>query len=317
MIGNSQNLLRIGVFYDGQYFYHVSNYYKYSHPRRARISLEELHRFIRNQVARKTSTDVSLCQIVDAHYFRGRLPAQDINSDDKLFNERMFDDILSTQNVVTHYMPLKQNQEGRHEEKGIDVWLALEAYEMSIYKRFDVLVLITGDGDYVPLVRKLNTIGTRVMLLSWEYEYNDQLGQKRDTRTSLQLLKEVSYPVPMHSLIDNGDPDVNQLFIPATLDFQDGAQSGASLLDGEMDKIELGKTVFQGAIQFLKEGSGFGFISSDSLGNNLFFHHKKVENTFFNDLRVGQKVEFTIIPSDSPDHKYQASNIRILSQSAM
>jgi len=30
-------------------------------------------------------------------------------------------------------------------EKGIDVWFALEAYELAIHKRFDVCVLVAGD----------------------------------------------------------------------------------------------------------------------------------------------------------------------------
>ena len=49
---NSQKsrLTRIGVFYDGNYFYHVSNYYFYSHPRQARISISGLHEFIREKV---------------------------------------------------------------------------------------------------------------------------------------------------------------------------------------------------------------------------------------------------------------------------
>ncbi len=41
----------------------------------------------------------------------------------------------------------------------------VEAFELAIYKQFNVLALIACDGDYVPLVRKLNTLGTRVMVL--------------------------------------------------------------------------------------------------------------------------------------------------------
>ena len=32
-------LTRIGIFYDGNFFFHVSNYYHYHHERRARISI--------------------------------------------------------------------------------------------------------------------------------------------------------------------------------------------------------------------------------------------------------------------------------------
>lgn len=36
-------LLRVGVFYDGTYFSHVSNYYLYQHERKARLSIEGCH----------------------------------------------------------------------------------------------------------------------------------------------------------------------------------------------------------------------------------------------------------------------------------
>lgn len=73
------------------------------------------------------------------------------------------------------------------------MWLALEAYELAIYKRFDVSVLVACDGDFRPLVRKLNTLGTRVVLLAWDFKYFDATGQERETRTAQVLLDEVSY----------------------------------------------------------------------------------------------------------------------------
>jgi uncharacterized LabA/DUF88 family protein len=199
----AEKLIRIGVFYDGNYFYHVSNFYNYEHSRQKRLSIGGLHSFIRQQVADEEEVDVQLCQIVDSHYFRGRLNAQDASQKgDTLYWDRVFDDILMLEGITTHYLPLKSFN-GQRQEKGIDVWLALEAYEQAFYKRFDVIVLITADGDYVPLVRKLNTLGTRVMVLSWDFEYVTDNGQKFETRTSQALLEEVTYPIAMHELIDN------------------------------------------------------------------------------------------------------------------
>ncbi|RCU33026.1 NYN domain-containing protein, partial [Acinetobacter baumannii] len=75
-------------------------------------------------------------------------------------------------------LPLKKR--GSFEmEKGIDVWLALEALEQSYYKHYDFVVLLAGDGDYLPLLRKLNAFGIRVMLLFWEFEYEDDRGGVR------------------------------------------------------------------------------------------------------------------------------------------
>jgi uncharacterized LabA/DUF88 family protein len=154
MVTAESKLTRIGVFYDGNYFSHISNYYHYHHERKARISVSGLHEFIRYQVANSEASDAKYCQIVDAHYFRGRPRAQDAEQRGVLLRERIFDDVLVREGIVTHYLPI-----GPTGEKGVDVWLALEAYELAIYKRFDVSVLIACDGDFLPLVRKTEYVG--------------------------------------------------------------------------------------------------------------------------------------------------------------
>jgi len=278
---NNLGLTRIGVFYDGNYFLHVSNYYNYVHPRKRRLSISGLHQFIRHQVAAEEGVDPRHSQIVDAHYFRGRLNAQEASQrGNQLYYERVFDDILMSEGVVTHYLPLKYNM-GRKEEKGIDVWLALEAYELSLYKKFSVLVLIGSDGDYAPLVRKLNTLGTKVMILSWDFEYTNDQGNKVVTRTSQDLLEEVSYPVSMHEIIENrmrkNESLVNNLFVPeSTIKHEETVQP-----DGERK---------QGPILSLK--NGYGFIQFPP--NNLFFHYSDIVNVDFNELQEGDMVEFDI-----------------------
>jgi cold shock CspA family protein len=287
-------LTRIGVFYDGNFFFHVSNYYHYSHERKARISVAGLHEFIRHQVADNESSDVKHCQIVDAHYFRGRPKAQEAEQRGILLRERAFDDVLVREGVVTHYLPL-----GPEGEKGIDVWLALEAYELALYKRFDVSVLVACDGDFLPLVRKLNTLGTRVMLTAWDFEWMDHNQQQRTTRTAQVLLDEVSYPVMMHQVIDDrsrrNDPLVNGLFIPqkelrvavAASTVAAPSVSSATLTPSAgVASVD----VYDGTIQSVK--SGFGFIRPAAGGENVFFFHAEMMNSDFSELHEGDKVRY-------------------------
>ncbi|GAA4459800.1 hypothetical protein GCM10023189_33950 [Nibrella saemangeumensis] len=324
MMPNQTGLTRIGVFYDGNYFLHVSNYYNYSHERRSRISISGLHEFIRQQVAAEENTDVRLCQIVDAHYFRGRLSAHEANQrGNQLFYDRLFDDILMSEGVVTHYLPVKTYQ-GYRQEKGIDVWMALEAYELALYKKFSVLVLITSDGDYVPLVRKLNTLGTRVMVLSWDFEYYNDEGEKVVTRTSQDLIGEVSYPVPMHDVIENrlrkNDALIQNLFVkqqtrvlvPTPVngngyDYEPGNSLGNGLTydsdivyDPNERKIS--------TIRSLK--TGYGFINFPP--NNLFFHHTSLLDVDFNELQIDDQVEFRI--DKNAEGKDIAIDVRLIEE---
>jgi uncharacterized LabA/DUF88 family protein/cold shock CspA family protein len=299
---NLSHLTKIGVFYDGNYFLHVSNYYNYNHPRKARISIKGLHQFIRQQIADAEITDVNLCQIVDAHYFRGRLNAQEASQKGNLlYYDRVFDDILMYEGVTTHYLPVKGNT-GTRQEKGIDVWLALEAFEQVFYKRFDVVVLISSDGDYVPLIRKINTLGTRVMVLSWDFEYTNDEGIKMVTRTSQDLLEEVTYPIAMHELIETqygrNNPIVDNIFVQTAPKFTPPPPNTGTYDDGVERHIS--------TVHSLK--SGYGFINYPP--NNLFFHYTNLVETDFNELREGDEVEFTLDLNEKGEQI--AKNVRLL-----
>jgi len=316
-------LIRVGVFYDGNYFLKISDYYYFQHERKARISLEGLHEFIRHQVAEEEDVDVRLAQITTSHFFRGRLSATEARDKDRLFHDRLLDDILMNLGVCTHYMPLK-TRDGRLQEKGIDVWLSLEALEMALHKTLDVVVLIAGDSDYVPLIRKLNTVGTRVMLLNWDFKYEDFKGETRVTRASQHLLEQATYPVAMHAVIDRGlqeqDEVVENMFVtqsepaafaPSTSGFNYGnaPATPAAAANGTAPAAVSGTaaapkvirttgptaagpvgTVGISTIKNLK--NGFGFVVMPP--NNLFFSYADLSEGDFNDLREGDWVEFTV-----------------------
>jgi cold shock CspA family protein/uncharacterized LabA/DUF88 family protein len=285
---NLLNILRIGIFYDGYYFYKVSNYYKYEHERKARISISGLHELIRNEVSSLTRSDIRQCQIVDAHYFKGRSSAREMG--EKVQSERVFEDILMRENIVTHYLPLRFNENNVAQEKGIDVWLALEAYELAIYKHFDVLVLVAGDGDYVPLVRKLHTQGTQVMLICWDFSYHNENGDMVETKTSRQLMEEVFHPVLMHQKIEqNGNEYIRKLFVSDRFDkFQ---PPPVLKTDPELEIEKKLTEEFSSSIFSIN--NGFGFIKEEER-NNIFFHYSTVTNREFAELMPGMKVRYLV-----------------------
>lgn len=302
----NSGVLRIGVFYDGTFFNHVSNYYLYGHARRARIAIGGLHEFIREEVSQQESIDKRYCQIVDAHYFRGRMSAKQAqeHDDKQLYKDRQWDDVLIREGVTMHMLPMAS---GGHaiQEKGIDVWFALEAFELAMYKRFDVSVLVTGDGDFVPLVRKLNTLGTRVMLLAWDFEYGEGT-RKNTTKTSQKLIDEVTYAVMMDNEIDarnrRNDPIIDAMFITQpprqTID-----ERVASLGAGE--EVSMGRVT--GEVSNLHE-NGFGFLTQDGGGEHVFFHASALpENAEFSALQESDRFKYEVIKK--ADGKLAARNM--------
>lgn len=289
-----RELIRIGVFYDGNYFLHVSNYYNYVHERQSRISINGLHNFIRHFAAQEEGSEVQYCQVVDAHYFRSRPGAREASmKGNQLYFDRLFDDILMSEGITTHYFPVR-NIAGIKMEKGIDVWLALEAFDLCMSKHFDIMVIIASDGDYVPLVKKINALGTKVMLVSWDFEFTDDFGQMKMTKTSQDLLKEVTYPVAMHDLIEDNDlkdqPLIQGLFVP---------RSEKKEITGDEHFMEIIGDGIRRDGTILSIKNGYGFIKYPP--NNLFFHYQSVIGADFNNLTVGDPVTFEIAQNDKGD----------------
>jgi uncharacterized LabA/DUF88 family protein len=204
-------LKRIAVFYDGSFFWKLSQHYKYVHPRKSFLDIDGLHEYIRHRVAGlETNNNVSMCQIVEAHFFRGRFSLKAVKEQPdpskQMETDRLQDQILMHAGVVTHYHPMNEYVTPPV-EKGIDVWLALEAYDLAVHKRFDVLVLVSGDSDFVPLIRKINGLGTRVLVLGVDLE---------GSRTSQKLIEEASYTVMLSEEIaskaSKSDPIINGIF---------------------------------------------------------------------------------------------------------
>ncbi|MDR1646425.1 MAG: NYN domain-containing protein [Zoogloeaceae bacterium] len=289
------NICRVAVFYDGTYFFKVSNYYLYQHERRARLSFKGVHDFILAEVAHREGTDVHHCQIVDAAYFRGRLTAQQAADQDKLFSDRIFEDALMRADISMYQQHLSTRFDGTYEEKRIDVQLALEAYEMTSLKQYDVVVLITGDGDFVPLVKKLNTLGARVMLLGWDFEYERDDGRFMRTQVSTGLIDRVNYPIMMKPLIDDRarrqDPLINALFMPRV---QDSVEYRHPVVNPvPPSSPESGEQ--HGVIINLRTDKGYGFIRPDSGGENCFFHASDLENANIEECHYDDRVSFIAV----------------------
>lgn len=329
-------LTRIGIFYDGSFFARVSEYYRYRHERGTWISIAGLHDFVRDEVAKREQTDARYCKIVEAHYFRGRFPAEvAAERENALLRERRFEDVLIRAGVTPHFLIMRSGETRSGEastpaarEKGIDVWLALEAYELALRQHLNVVVLVTGDGDFLQLVRKLSTNGTRIMVTAWDLQPSANVP---GTRTAQVLLDAATYPVMMDAIINDRarrhDPLVNNLFVhPALSNATQGgserissrsgpdsdgliraanhdqakqdvvAQSGAAGVPSLAYSETAGPST--GIIANLPHEKDYGFIEPDGGGDNLFFHGSWVEGCHIADLQVGDPVHYVL--SENP-----------------
>ncbi|MBD5226642.1 MAG: NYN domain-containing protein [Bacteroides sp.] len=163
-----QGYISVGVFIDGGYYAKVNRALKAAES--SIIRVKSLFNFITTRLAMDDGIAPGDCQITEAHYFRGRYRVKEAYDKHLLYNERKFEDSLIENDVIFHYKHLREvDRDGEVQviEKGVDVWFALEAYELSAFRHFDYVVLITGDADHEMLVRKLKAIKVKPVLLTW------------------------------------------------------------------------------------------------------------------------------------------------------
>jgi CspA family cold shock protein len=64
-----------------------------------------------------------------------------------------------------------------------------------------------------------------------------------------------------------------------------------------------------GTVKWFNDEKGFGFITSDAGGDDLFAHFSAINTNGFKSLKEGQKISFDV--AQGPKGK-QASNIQII-----
>ena len=158
------DLTSIGLFIDGGYYGKINDGLR---PLKYRLNLKKLSVFICEQIANKYGLDKAQCFITESHFFRGRFRMHDAKKKNRLEADRAFEDTLIENDVIFHYKHIAELSPGVIKEKGIDVWFALETYELALYRDFDFVVLITGDADHEMLARKLKALKKQVILVTW------------------------------------------------------------------------------------------------------------------------------------------------------
>ena len=159
--------MSIGVFIDGGYYAKINEGLK-AKSIATEVNLKELLKFIPEWISRSFGIDRKHMYITEAHYYRGRYRAKEAENKDLLLVERKFEDTLIENDVIFHYKHLRESPSGGVIEKGVDTWFALDTYELTLYREFDYVVLISGDADHEMLARKLKALKTYTILLTWD-----------------------------------------------------------------------------------------------------------------------------------------------------
>jgi len=217
------NGVRLMVFYDGGYFRQGQVYFRYK-DNRGWFSLPELHGLFEKYVASKTKSPMETTKLVAAHFYEGRASTRAIETD-QLEKERDFEMALISAGIVPHYLAASETlkpgsptdtPEFWLAEKGVDVKYALDVLDYAHTDRFDVAVLVTGDGDFVPLVRKITSLGKQALIAHFDFDaWVDSRGSShRPNRASKGLIDAASWSLNFNHIVKDQDwkTEVKALF---------------------------------------------------------------------------------------------------------
>lgn len=170
-----KSLCRVGVFYDGSYFTFAQRYF-YFQRKLGWLDFRAFQGLIENFIRTKEQ-GYTHYRIVYAAWFQGMFSSRDAAEHQLKRDRQVYQDLMHA-GIEPKFMPMPQSGQ---EEKGADVSLAIDAMQIGLEGKVDIAVLVTGDGDFVPLVRALMKQGIRVMAAYFEYEegkYNSFINER-------------------------------------------------------------------------------------------------------------------------------------------
>jgi uncharacterized LabA/DUF88 family protein len=170
-----KSLCRIGVFYDGSYFTYARRYL-YFQRKLGWFEFRPFHGLIENFVRMKEQ-GYTHYRVVYASWFQGMFGTREAEEHQLKSERQLYQDLMHA-GVEPKFIPMPQSG---HNEKEADVALAIDAMQIGLEGKIDIAVLVTGDGDFVPLVRALMKQGIRVMAAYFEYaegEYKSFINER-------------------------------------------------------------------------------------------------------------------------------------------
>lgn len=110
---------------------------------------------------------------------------------DRARRERFFDS-LKRAGWTVFLAPSRLYGDGSYKDKGVDIQIALDAFDVCVTKSVEVLALVSHDSDFAPLFRKLPPAVHRYVL-GWEHRMPHELPEVAKLISLDSIYHEIAY----------------------------------------------------------------------------------------------------------------------------
>lgn len=207
----AESFLRVGFFLDGYTLKKVNEYYRVHHRYHANLDFRGLKSWVQLQVHRyfnKSNRVVAL----ETHYYHPQRNPHIYGRGAKGVFKLEFE--LLNAGYQVHYSD--HVEEDGH--LGPNMGLVEDAQMFAAYCEMNAVVLLSTQGQYAPLVDRLQKMGIPVLLLGWSFQYpkdNHLVHWKTDTC----LRDRCAHYVAMEKILDR---DLKNNVPPVGFFFQSG-----------------------------------------------------------------------------------------------
>lgn len=148
-------------------------------------SAEELgFRVDYNKLKQLLESMYSNCQLIRPYYY---------TADDKNPSRKKFFDKLESFGYDIRTQEIEQRQ-GRQIQKGVDIQLAVEMLDFGFHNRYDIVILCSGDQDFLPVVKTIKNLGKIVCVAAFSHSCSEKLKRTADRHIDLSnYIEKITY----------------------------------------------------------------------------------------------------------------------------
>jgi len=182
---NNTSICRIGVFYDGNAWVDAQDYF--DQRQLGWLSYISFHTLIEDFIRAKEQ-GYSNYRVVCSGWYQGLHTLEQYDEEQSRIERNRHLDLIDA-GIELKYLPMSPTQGG----KGVEVAMAVDALQVGVEGYIDVAVMVTGNENFIPLIRALMKYGIRVAIVYFAYETESQ-------KRLIRLLRTCNYSLDINAL---------------------------------------------------------------------------------------------------------------------